>query len=351
MYFKNSICSLVLLVASSLPAAAEKFTCGSDQGFSPYALPDAATLGFDHLKYAPLDREGVRDYGVFASRFDGPDDDGDGILDMRAGPVWVSYELKGLADPGGDLSFKEPDISINRPGDWYKSTGYDFLWTQNPAVTKRRIDNSYDGIGSIWNRGHLMMADHAQRVSWEASCNTHIYWNAVPQAAAMNQGPWLHIESYVAALSNRYGAVWTIAGPIYDPDTPILAIGDEGEIPVSIPHALFKVIVMEGPDGVPLVRAFRFDQPAELGANGKPRPTATAAAGWVKCNQVKKKQHVYDHKSRLVALSDLMQKTGLTFPDALVTAAAADPEATSSLWSVDTRYWSGAVCGGQKYVP
>src|SRR3546814_3249238 len=66
----------------------------------------------------------------------------------------------------------------------------------------------------IWNRGHLAMSDHAQRISPEAGCNTHVFWNASPQAADLNQGPWLHLENYSAAASNKYRSVWVIAGPI-----------------------------------------------------------------------------------------------------------------------------------------
>lgn len=49
---------------------------------------------------------------------------------------------------------------------------------------------------------------------------------ASPQAADLNHGPWQHLENYSAAASNRYRSVWVIAGPIFDPATPKLTIGD-----------------------------------------------------------------------------------------------------------------------------
>jgi hypothetical protein len=337
-------------VASSNSVQAAKFECKSENGYSPYVLDPSISQMFDHMKYAPLERTGARDFGVFVSKFDEPDDDGDGVLDMMANPDWVAYEMDGVSPVDGKYS--EPDISIVRPSDWYKSNGYEFLWTLNNAVAsnKHRIDYSYDGIGSVWNRGHLMMADHAQRVSWEASCNTHIFWNAVPQGADMNQGPWLHLEYYAAALSNMSGKVWTIAGPIFYPGQPILTIGDAGEIPVAVPHALFKILVIEGAEGNPMVRALKFDQPSELDDQGHAKPTDSIKATWVKCSAASRKNHVYDHRKQLVTLASIMAETGLTFPQSMVDNAAADGNAVKSLWPVDRAYWSSDACK-QQYLP
>ncbi len=57
-----------------------------------------------------------------------------------------------------------------------------FLWANRAGVAKKRLDDSYDGIGNTWNRGHLAMSDHAQRIAAEAACNTHHFWNGSPQA-------------------------------------------------------------------------------------------------------------------------------------------------------------------------
>ena len=105
---------LVMVVASASGGAmAEKFTCKSNRGLSPYQVQD--TPGYDHERYAPGQREEVKRFGAYVSSFDGrDDDDGDGEADLLAVPQWVSYELKGLS-PQPDGSFKEPDISINRP--------------------------------------------------------------------------------------------------------------------------------------------------------------------------------------------------------------------------------------------
>ena len=217
--FGAAVVAWITVLGLSNDAAAEKFTCESDRGLSPY--PIVAIPGYEHDRYAPVEREVVKEFGAYISSFDGDDDDdGNGGGDLLAVPQWVTYELKGVApDVSGEYS--EPDISIKRPNDWYKAPALSFLWEDRPGVTKSRIDNSYDGIGKIWNRGHLAMADHAQRISWQASCNTHFFWNAVPQAADMNQGPWRHLEDYTAAASNKFKRIWIIAGPIFEHGKPI----------------------------------------------------------------------------------------------------------------------------------
>jgi DNA/RNA endonuclease G (NUC1) len=176
-------------------------------------------------------------------------DDDDGQPDIRINPQFVIYELRGLA-PGANGIYEEPDRSITRPNRWYASPDLAPLVQGIPGVTNARIDNSYSGVGEVWNRGHLAMSDHAQRISFEAACNTHQFWNASPQAADLNQGPWRHLEDYSAAASNKYRSLWVVAGPIFDPATPRLTIGDAGEPPVEIPDAFFKILVHESPAGI-----------------------------------------------------------------------------------------------------
>lgn len=350
----------VAFALTATAAQAEKFSCGSERGFSPY---DVQTLsGFDHRRFGPIEQDMFKEFGMYVASFDGADDDvGDTQADYLAVPHWVAYQLNGLTAIDG--KYEEPDISIGRPSDWYKSPEFVFLWEEQSAVKRKRIDNSFDGIGSIWNRGHLAMADHAQRyaqtstaeleadkateVSWQASCNTHVYWNAVPQAANMNQGPWLHLENYTAALSNKYGKVWIIAGPIFYPDQDILYIGDPAEIPVAVPHALFKVILLEI-DGAIDVRAFVFEQDAEIGSDGNPRPVNMNE--WVKCSSAKSRDHFYDHTQRMRSLAEVEDLTGLSIAATDASLTALRDREFDRLWEVEEAYWSGFICGGQTLV-
>ena len=350
----------VILSGISSGAMAEEFICESDQGLSPYDIE--IQPNFDHVRFAPAQTDMIKEFESFTASFDGPDDDdGDGEPDLYANLEWVAYELQGLEEINGE--YEEPEISIKRPSDWYKSPEFAFLWTDRSGITKKRLDNSYDNIGAIWNRGHMAMGDHAQRISWQASCNTHTYWNGVPQAAEMNQGPWLHLETYVAALSNKYEKVWTIAGTIFDEDKIVHSIFDrvredrKGEVPVAVPHALFKILVLEI-DGQLDVRAFIFEQPYELAGEDaeesvryNPIPTADAKAGWVKCSQASGREHTYDHRSRLVSVSEIERRTGLTFFEDFPELAAKKGEEPTYLWPVEKKYWTGFICGGQNFIP
>jgi DNA/RNA endonuclease G (NUC1) len=217
-----------------------------------------------------------------------------------------------------------------------------------PNVTSERIDNSYTGVGEIWNRGHLAMSEHAQRISPQAACNTHHFWNASPQAEELNQGPWLHLETYSAAASNKYRSVWVVAGPIFDNSTPHLTIGDPGEVPVEVPDAFFKVIIHESPRGIDTL-AFIFEQPNAL-VSGTPRPTRT----WIKCSTAEGTPGWdYDHRPQLVSIGDIEARTGLTFFPGRVDRQSLTAFRATQLWTVEERYWAPGrgTCGGQRGHP
>ena len=345
---KILISTFTLLALIATHAHAEKFTCKSSRGFSAHQIEKSAT--HDHTKYAPLLSGLVKEFAAYTSVFDSNDDDNvDGEPDLLANPTFVAYELKGVIESQADI-FEEPDISIKRPGDWYKSTEYDFLWTDRDGITKKRIDNSYDGIGVIWNRGHLAMADHAQRISWEASCNTHHYWNASPQAADLNQGPWRHLETYTAAAANKFGRVWILTGPIFDDGKEIFYIGEshKGEIPIAVPHAFFKIVVSEQANG-PTALGFIFEQPSKMGDhNGKPQPLPDDT--WVNCNKANSQNHTYNHADKLTKIRDIASRTGLEF---FANLPLSDRDniydaAPGKLWKIEKKFWDVAsACARQ----
>tara|TARA_R110001583_G_scaffold157341_1_gene309257 strand:+ start:5093 stop:6145 length:1053 start_codon:yes stop_codon:yes gene_type:complete len=341
------ILSILGSLSFAIPSYAEKYVCASDGGTSPY--PITIDPQYDHLRYAPKQFENMKVFGAYVSSFDGEDDDdGDGIGDYLGIPQWVAYELKGVT-PQTDGAYREPDISIKRPSDWYKSRDLAFLWTDRTGIKKKRLDDSYDGVGRIWNRGHLAMADHAQRISWQASCNTHFFWNAVPEAADLNQGPWKHLEDYSAAASNWFGKIWIIAGPVFFKDQKIEYIGEpeKGEVPVAVPHGLFKILVRDLGGGAVDAIAFLFPQTYSLDAKGLPRPTMQ----WVNCNQARKKKYIYDHRSQIVAVSEIEALTGLVFFPNASNREIIFKHIPDTLWPVDIKYWPNSTCGGQKYIP
>lgn len=333
--------ALLLLAGLSSPAVAAE-NCSNLAG-SPY---EAFQPTFhDHDRVKPQAVGITKKFTAFTSTVDDADDDtGDGQPDFRMNPVYVVYELRGVA-PNGSGNYDEPALSVNGPSSWYTSDDLVPTVEAIPGVTKKRIDNSYDGIGLIWNRGHMAMNENAQRIGFEAACNTHNFFNAAPQAAELNQGPWRHLENYTAAASNKYRSVWIVDGPIFDPATPPLFIGDAGEVPIEVPDAFFKVIIHEGPSGIDTL-AFIFPQPNALSTNGKPVPTAS----WVKCSGQAPSGFEYNHQPNLVSIAEIEAKTGIRFfegrpnRDALINFRAAN------LWPIEKPYWdSTAQCRGQRF--
>jgi len=335
--------ALIALGLSS-PAWAAQFPC-SNAAVSPY--PALEPTDHDHARWKPNANGLSKQFTAFYSMFDGADDDtGDGQADLRLNPEFVAYELRGLAaDAVGD--YPEPSTSIRRPSRWYASPELVPLVQNLQGMTSTRIDDSYSGIGEIWNRGHLTMSDHAQRISVQASCNTHNFFNASPQAEDLNQGPWRHLENYSAAAANKFRSVWVIAGPIFDSSTPRLTIGDPGELPIEIPDAFFKVLIHESPSGIDTL-AFIFEQPNARNSEGVPIPTAT----WVNCNQAQRAHHVYDHRPKLVSIAQIESRTGLRFFSNRSDRTALIAATPSEVWPVESKYWDpDNTCANQRSHP
>lgn len=224
--------------------------------------------------------------------------------------MFVSYHLKGVKPIDG--AYNEPAISIERPAKWYRSPELITLLGKKEGITSTLLDDSYRGVGRTWNRGHWAMSDHSQRVSWEASCNTHHFWNASPQAAKLNQGVWAYLETYSAALSNMMGDAWIITGPIFEPGRQIHYIGDDNEIPVAIPHQLFKVVVYEE-NGLLRLLPFVFDQNVTLSENSKGDLEPVSNTQWESCTTRMKKRREYDLSQYLTSISYIEERTGLVF--------------------------------------
>lgn len=337
------IAGVVALLSGIVATPAVAAQKCSTLAVSPY---EAFVATFhDHDRIKPAATGPSKKFTAYASSIDDQDDDtGDGVPDHRVNPIFVIYELRGVA-PNATGNYDEPALSVDGPSSWYASPELVPIVEHIPGVTKERIDNSYDGIGSIWNRGHMAMNEHAQRIGFEAACNTHNFWNASPQAAELNQGPWRHLENYSAAASNKFRSIWVIAGPIFDLATPHLFIGDPGEVPIEVPDGFFKILVHESPSGIDTL-AFIFPQPNVLGANGKPQP----GTSWVKCSGQAPAGFEYDHTSNLVSIAEIEQRTGIRFFDGYPNRDQILNSRATNLWHIETRYWdSTAQCRGQRF--
>lgn len=111
-------------LAFTSSAFADRFMYESVQGPSP--LNVSLSGGANHARFAVDRPDEFKSFSAFVSSLNGSDDDDrDGRGDLRAPPEWVAYEPARLVEKGGQ--FAEPDISIERPGDWYKSPKF-FLY-------------------------------------------------------------------------------------------------------------------------------------------------------------------------------------------------------------------------------
>jgi DNA/RNA endonuclease G (NUC1) len=261
---------------------------------TPYVLSTPAD--YDHLRYAPAETERLFDGGSFVASVDSYDDDnGDGTPEYLVQPSWVAVHIKSYQSSRG--SNYAP--GFKRPRDWYRIKLFDEERKQ--YSTNKRIDDSYDGVGRTWNRGHLAQRADANRMGEAFGCNTHVFANAVPQKSEFNQGIWLGLENYISSLANERGELWVVTGPIYEQDSELITIGEteKNEIPVAIPDKLFKVVFIESDRGVEVI-SFIYANKYDV-----------APSHYLTGNCQRDKQ--YNHTPFIVSLDDVEQATGLTF--------------------------------------
>jgi len=278
------------LIVSLSVGATETRICPS----TPFILP--IPVGYDHNRYAPVQKERLYEGGSFVASVDSYDDDNeDGKAEYLVQPAWVAYHLKEYRSQRG--SNYAP--SFKKPRNWYRIELFDE--ERELYGTNKRVDDSYDGVGKVWNRGHLAQRADSNRLSEAYGCNTHVFANAIPQKAGFNQGIWLGLENYVSSLSNQRGELWVVTGPIYIKEGDIKTIGDRNrnEIPVAIPDFLFKVIFMESDIGVEVIS---FIYPNKYDVIPSEYQTG-------KCQRDRQ----YNHIPFMVSLFEVEQMTGLTF--------------------------------------
>ena len=180
---------------------------------------DVQTLSYEHDKFSTQPREHFRKFEAFVLSFDSRKD---GVT--LGTPKWVSYELR--------RSVGSPSGGNRRPR----------KWSTDPELFHDRIapnDDSYRNSG--FSRGHLCMKSHAARISKEADRESHTVLNACPQVPGMNGGIWSTIEHETSKWADKYGCIWITTGPIFFEDEPKNWIGDDGEVPVAVPDAFFKI--------------------------------------------------------------------------------------------------------------
>lgn len=299
---------LVLLLVMLAGAAGAAPACPGAHGALsfPYALTPPP--GWEHDRFAIQGGETVtiRD-GAFTAAFTDPGR-ADPASPYQGLPRWVAYEMRALRDADGHPL---APAGARRPRRWYELEQTAALWRDRPGIERAGLDWAYRGVATRWNRGHLAARAHADRLGWAAGCNSHVFVNAVPEQARLNQGEWQALENYAAAAANRFGRVWTIAGPLFEPGRPVETIGGAGVVPLAVPHALFKILAIETAAGLE-ARAFLFPQDA----------------AYHRCGATP--QEAYDFARFAVPLAELERTTGLRFFPLLSPAARAALEAASA---------------------
>jgi len=268
---------MALLFASSSVLAAK---------YKPIILDDS----YNHDRFGTVivgeagSNNHKREFRAYVTVFDGADDDnGDGKVDLLGVPHFVAYQMKRYE---GKLP-KGP----KRPSPWMTDKA---LYKSGVAPKDASYKHSRAFLSTRPNwfvRGHLCMKQHAWRLGENADWNTHTTLNAVPQRQDFNAGIWLDLEVKTAEWADKYGSVWIVDGPIFEPqpNSPREWLGEaeKGEKMVAIPDALFKVIIREtaNPDK-PEVLAFIYPQTVKRGGG-------------------------YDHAQYLTSVDIIEQKTGL----------------------------------------
>lgn len=237
---------------------------------------------YDHDRWGTSRNCIVKDFTAYESCFEDPHIDGSstpwGI------PKWVAYEIK-ATNASCIKTYDRPSKWITEPELFAKGIMPDDKSYGYPkAFTSEHKD--------WFSRGHLAMKMHAERLGADAGWNTHTFYNAVPQRQLFNAGIWLDLEDLTAAWAQEYGSVWVITGPIFADNSPHSYIGEQNELPVAIPDALFKIVIKEGKDHqIPDVLAFIYPQVGAGYYEGKP----------------------FDHTRYLTSVHEVEKLTGLEF--------------------------------------
>ena len=87
--------------------------------------------------------------------------------------------------------------------------------------------------------------------------------NICPQRPRFNRSTWAVLENLERSWADKFGNVWVISGPIVYKGIPNKTVQDEGQIPVVVPDAFFRIIVRESDESLEVI-PFVLPHTAEL---------------------------------------------------------------------------------------
>lgn len=212
--------------------------------------PILLDYSYEHDRWITLPRDIQLDFAAYTVSFDSEDDNnGDGTPDIWGIPEWVSFEIKELITdhPLSSRPKWMTDTNLFAMGIAPNDESYSVQGTNN----MREVKTDYRFV-----RGHMCPKDTAERISRDAAYNTHILINAVPQLQWQNNGVWKEIEQLSTEWADKYKRIWVICGPVFFNRTPAVWLGQNDEMKVAVPDALFKIVIRE--DDMDIVKTISF---------------------------------------------------------------------------------------------
>ena len=194
---------------------------------------------YNHNKWETIPVDVKYEFAAYTTSFDTDDPTIEGGENISLGiPEWVSFEIH-----GGVSSSK-----CRRPRPWLTDTS---LFNNGVAPG----DNSYHVSGTKaltvvsgdyrFVRGHMCPFATASRIGCDASWNTCLMMNAVPQLQWQNNLIWKGLEKNCTDWADKHNKVWVICGPVFFNKNPSLWLGQQNEKRVAVPDALFKIVIRE----------------------------------------------------------------------------------------------------------
>jgi endonuclease G, mitochondrial len=170
------------------------------------------------------------------------------------GSVHLALGTPADSDPSDDLVLIKPQYALSYNKDrnvsnwvsWNLDEAYfgdvprhkgRFLSDESlPAGVYRVRDQDYAGSG--FDRGHLVRSEERTRTP-EDNKATFLLTNVLPQRHDLNAGPWLRLEDYSQALSQKaHQELFIMAGGVWNPRPETIGRG------VAVPGSCFKIIVV-----------------------------------------------------------------------------------------------------------
>lgn len=203
--------------------------------------PNVFDTSYHHTKFGIEPVDLLFEFAAYTCSFDSEDDNnGDGKSDLWGIPEWVAFEVK--------KSTTNNEVEYDRPSVWMTSDSLnkigiaptDATYAVSGTNDLKEIKTDYRFV-----RGHMCPKDAADRISNDAGYNTHTVLNAVPQLQWQNNGIWKKLEEETTEWADKYGSVWVVCGPIFFDKVPAIWLGQENEMKIAVPDALYKIVIRE----------------------------------------------------------------------------------------------------------